>query len=367
VPPPPSRVVEVDRQHRAPRAPTQPERRQEPPEPAARLASAAVSDVAAAAGGGNGKARAGLPAAAGSWFLFLRLPAEPPREAVHGEGARDGLLRDGGGGLGREPAGAPVPDPRRGVDDAPRVAAAELQQVAAGGVVVVAREHADGGDDGAAERAADVVVEPGVDAVDVEGVGAAGQQLEPLPGRELAQAHGALGRGPRPAAVVPDDGQRGDYVRVEPARELSGIVVGEEDRGHALRQAAAVVLAARAVEQAAGPPAAEPAADHEEVVADEDERGDHEPDRDDDGDRERRRRALPRVRRRWYWRACRRVHRQARARDWGRRSQCLREDRSASSLGRLTDRHEQEIGYPSERASGSAVSLAAASARGRVG
>ena len=189
--------------------------------------------------------------------------------------------------------------------------------------MVVAREGEDGaaGDDGAAERAADVVVEPGVDAVDVEGVGAGGQLLEPLPGRELAQAHGALGRGRgvlRPAAVVPDDGERGDDVRVEPAGELGGLVVGEEHRRDALHQVS--ILAARAVEEHAGPgpPAAEPAADDEEVVADEDERGDHEPDRDDDGDRERRRavavvrrRGRRRVRRR-YRRACRharRVHR----------------------------------------------------------
>src|SRR6185312_12578302 len=46
--------VEVDRQHRASRAPTEPERRQQPPEPTARLAGTAVGDdVAAALGRGS--------------------------------------------------------------------------------------------------------------------------------------------------------------------------------------------------------------------------------------------------------------------------------------------------------------------------
>ena len=91
-----------------------------------------VSDVAAAAA--TGMARTGLPRATSSRLLGLRPPVEAAREAVHGEGARDGPLH--GAGLGRELAGAPVPHPRRGVD-APRIA--ELQ-VAAGRVVVVASE-----------------------------------------------------------------------------------------------------------------------------------------------------------------------------------------------------------------------------------
>jgi hypothetical protein len=302
----------VDRQHRAPRAPAEPERREQPTEPPARLAGTAVGDdvAADAAVGGGGAARPGLRASS-SWLL-VRLPAEAAREAVHGEGARDGLLR--GAALGREPAGAPVPHPRGGAD----AAVAELQ-LAAGRLVLVAgeRERDLPRDDGAAERAADVVVEPGVDAVDVERVGAAGQLLEPLARRELGEAHGALERprrGPGPAVL--DDGQRGDDVRVEPAGELGGLEVGEEDRRHPLHE----LVAARAVEQPgpAAAAAAEPAADDEEVVADEDERGDHEPDGDDDGDRERRA-ALPGARRggrvrRQYGRArchARRVHRHA--------------------------------------------------------
>lgn len=48
------------------------------------------------------------------------------------------------------------------------------------------------GDMGPAERAGEGGGEPGVDAVDVEGVEAGGQPPEPLPLAELAQAHAAL-------------------------------------------------------------------------------------------------------------------------------------------------------------------------------
>jgi len=83
------------------------------------------------------------------------------------------------------------------------VAGAELEVVAAGGLVVVAREREReqdaAGDDGATGRQSGqlVVVEPGVDAVDVEGVGGAGQLLEALVVRELGEADGALERGRR--------------------------------------------------------------------------------------------------------------------------------------------------------------------------
>uniref|UniRef100_A0A8R7Q8B8 Uncharacterized protein n=1 Tax=Triticum urartu TaxID=4572 RepID=A0A8R7Q8B8_TRIUA len=267
--------VEVDGQHRAPRAPPEPERRHEPPEPPARLAHAG-------GGGGHAAAAAGHVGVARQLGLLPRLPSAVARQEVHGHGPPDGLLH-GDALLGSgKPAGAPRPRGAR--VDAP-VAGGER-------VVVVAAGLARGGGDlGPAERAADVVVEPGVDAVDVEGVGAGRQHLEPLPGRELGQAHGALDRLPgRPA---PDDGERGDDLRVDAAGQLVGVVVGEEDGGDAVHE----LVAAGAREQA-GAAGAEPAADDEQVVADEDDGGDHEADGDDDRDGERRRRADVRRRRR---------------------------------------------------------------------
>jgi len=75
-----------------------------------------------------------------------------------------------------------------------------------------------------AEGASRAALQPGVDAVDVEGVGAVGQQADALPLHELAQAHGALRHGyPRrqAAGVITgrsrelDDGEHADERQAE--------------------------------------------------------------------------------------------------------------------------------------------------------
>lgn len=69
---------------------------------------------------------------------------------------------------------------------------------------------------GAAERAADVGAEPGVDALDVERVGALGQQPEELAVLELAEADGAVGCAERTAGTVPRERDGLDRRLVEP-------------------------------------------------------------------------------------------------------------------------------------------------------
>uniref|UniRef100_A0A8R7Q6B5 Uncharacterized protein n=1 Tax=Triticum urartu TaxID=4572 RepID=A0A8R7Q6B5_TRIUA len=89
------------------------------------------------------------------------------------------------------------------------------------------------GDVPPAEGAPGAALQPGVDAVDVEGVGAAGQQPHALPLRELAQAHGALRHGdPRRRRVLrrrePDDGEHADERQPE-----APLLVGRRRRGGA--------------------------------------------------------------------------------------------------------------------------------------
>lgn len=188
--------VEVkDRQHRAPGAPAEPERRQQPPEPPARLA--------------NGHAAAAAPAAAGhvrhhGLLLLPRLfPSAIAGQEVHGKGPPDRLLLKLPVLLGEEePARAPMAHPS---GDAPLEVVFFVPVPGRGG----RQGRGGGGDDGPAERAADVVVEPCVDAVDVERVGAGRQQLEPLPGRELGQANGAGWSRRPPRRCGASSGRRG--------------------------------------------------------------------------------------------------------------------------------------------------------------
>ena len=69
---------------------------------------------------------------------------------------------------------------------------------------------------GAAERAADVGAEPGVDALDVERVGALGEQPKELAVLELAEADGAVGGAERAAGAVPRERDGLDRRLIEP-------------------------------------------------------------------------------------------------------------------------------------------------------
>lgn len=134
----------------------------------------------------------------------------------------------------------------------------------------VLRRRTDDGthDVGPAKWAVGVELEPGVYAVDVEGVAAAGEQLEPLLVEEFTQTDGALAeRRLFPPGGEGDDGDGADGGWVE-AAELGGEDV--DDGGDV--QEVSMAMATEGEEAGVAAPA-ETAPDDEEVVADEDDGG----------------------------------------------------------------------------------------------
>lgn len=154
-------------------------------------------------------------------------------------------------------------------------------------VVVVAAKGGGVGDVGPAERAAGGGLEPGVDAVDVEGVEAGRQHAEPLAVAEVGEAHGARGllglrrqHEARTAVAVPERGDPADGRLLHAAPAWWLVVHGDDDVAAVARPGGDVVVV---VVHARAPEEEEAAAGEDEVVCQEQERGGEDA---DDGDGE---------------------------------------------------------------------------------
>lgn len=197
-------------------------------------------------------------------------------------------------------------------------------------VVVVAAKGKGGGvgDGGPAERAAGGGLEPGVDAVDVEGVEAGRQHAEPLAVAEVGEAHGARGllglrrqHEARTAVAVPERGDPADGRLLHAAPAWWLVVHGDDDVAAVARPGGDVVVV---VVHARAPEEEEAAAGEDEVVCQEQERGGEDAD-DGDGEDHEARAGEGRGRRRRRGR----VH----VRNWNRSRRGVRRQRCSSGSG----------------------------------
>lgn len=195
-------------------------------------------------------------------------------------------------------------------------------------VVVVAAKGGGVGDVGPAERAAGGGLEPGVDAVDVEGVEAGRQHAEPLAVAEVGEAHGARGllglrrqHEARTAVAVPERGDPADGRLLHAAPAWWLVVHGDDDVAAVARPGGDVVVV---VVHARAPEEEEAAAGEDEVVCQEQERGGEDAD-DGDGEDHEARAGEGRGRRRRRGR----VH----VRNWNRSRRGVRRQRCSSGSG----------------------------------